>query len=166
MAQSRHSAIAAHAMAFDATWALGQALRNTEQMRMQIMTANEALNNSNCSSWNERVCADLSQKIHEKCNLPNIIRRKNATLAEVATCDSFDLNCSNGSVVPIIQDCMVKELAQYTDCEGMDGGLVPLNEFNYSNAFMGCVIRYNLQQTDFVGMSVSSIFRIVINEQT
>ena len=140
LAQSGHSAIAAHALAFDATWALGQALSYTEQMRIQIMTVNGALNDSNCSNWNEKVYADLSHLFNEKCN---ILQRH--------------LNCSNGSVIEMSQDCMVEELAQYTNCEGMDGGLVPLNEFNYSNTFMGCVIRYNLQQTDFVGMSVSSI---------
>jgi gamma-aminobutyric acid type B receptor len=173
LAQSGHSAIAAHALAFDATWALGQALSYTEQMRIQIMTVNGALNDSNCSNWsrNEKVCAELSQIFQEKCNLVNIIETRNATLAQVITnktCDSFNVshlknlstedvinhaNCSRDNVVQIFQDCMVKELAQYTNCEGMDGGLVPLNEFNYSNTFMGCVIRYNLQQTNFVGMS-------------
>ena len=139
------------------------------------MTVNGVLNDSNCSSWNEKVCADLSQLFQEKCNLVNIIETRNATLAQVVTnktCDSFNVshlknlstddvinhaNCSRDNVVQIFQDCMVEELAQYTNCEGMDGGLVPLNEFNYSNTFMGCVIRYNLHQTDFVGMSVSSI---------
>ena len=141
------------------------------------MTVNGALNDSNCSNWsrNEKVCAELSQIFQEKCNLVNINETRNATLAQVITnktCDSFNVsylknlstedvinhaNCSRDNVVQIFQDCMVKELAQYTNCEGMDGGLVPLNEFNYSNTFMGCIIRYNLQQTDFVGMSVSSI---------
>ena len=171
LAQSRHFAITAHALAFDATWALGQALNYTEQMRMHIMTANGALNDSNSSSWNENMCAELSQIFYEKYSLANIIETENAPLAATnKACTSFNMsflknvstediinhvNCSRDNVAQIFYDCMVEELAQYTDCEGMDGDLVPLNEFNYSNAFMGCVIRYNLQQTDFVGMSVN-----------
>ena len=40
-------------------------------------------------------------------------------------------------------------------CGGLDGGLVPLEQFNYSNGVMGCVIRWNLEQTNFSGVSVS-----------
>ena len=135
LTQSGHSAVSTHALAFDATWALGQALNYTEQMRMQIMTVNGALNDS---------------------------------IPFEALNDSipFDCNRSNESLVQISQDCMVKELAQYTDCVGKDGALVPLNEFNYSNAFMGCVIRYNLQRTNFTGMLVSFMSRTLNNEQT
>ena len=139
------------------------------------MTVNKALNDSNSSNWNESMCVEFSKIFNKKYSFATILfETENATLAEVITnktCTSFNVsslknlsaedsinhvNCSRDNVVQIFQDCMVEELAQYTDCEGMDGGLVPLNEFNYSNAFMGCVIRYNLQQTDFVGMSVNS----------
>ena len=41
-----------------------------------------------------------------------------------------------------------------TGCEAMDGSLVPLHEFDYSNALMGCLIQWNLQQTNFFGVSV------------
>ena len=40
-------------------------------------------------------------------------------------------------------------------CDGLDGGLVPLEQFNYSNGVMGCVMRWSLEQTNFSGMSVS-----------
>lgn len=40
-------------------------------------------------------------------------------------------------------------------CDGLDGGLVPLEKFNYSNGVMGCVMRWSLQQTNFSGISVS-----------
>jgi len=40
-------------------------------------------------------------------------------------------------------------------CDGLDGGLVPLEQFNYSNGVMGCVIRWSLEQTNFSGLSVS-----------
>ena len=43
-----------------------------------------------------------------------------------------------------------------TGCEGhTEGDLVPLEHFNYSNGLMGCVIQWNLQNTNFLGTSVS-----------
>ena len=46
-------------------------------------------------------------------------------------------------------------IANITGCGDLEGDLVPLNEFNYLNAFMGCVLKYTLQQTNFLGVSVS-----------
>ena len=40
------------------------------------------------------------------------------------------------------------------ECRHLPGELVPLNEFNYSNAFMGCVMKSNYQNTNFTGVSV------------
>jgi hypothetical protein len=42
-----------------------------------------------------------------------------------------------------------------TGCEGLPGSMVPLEQFSYSNERMGCVIEWNLQQTNFSGVSVS-----------
>ena len=43
-----------------------------------------------------------------------------------------------------------------TGCEEhTEGDLVPLEHFNYSNGLMGCVIQWNLQNTNFLGASVS-----------
>ncbi len=56
-----------------------------------------------------------------------------------------------------------EEILNRTQCEGSDDktgvewALVPLENFTYSNQLMGCVIRWNLEKTDFVGVSVSSI---------
>ena len=36
----------------------------------------------------------------------------------------------------------------------LEGELVPLHMFNYSNALLGCVIRWSLEQTNFTGVSV------------
>ena len=46
-----------------------------------------------------------------------------------------------------------------TGCEekGLEGDLVSLHEFNYTNGLMGCVIRWNLQQTNFDGINASSV---------
>ena len=44
-----------------------------------------------------------------------------------------------------------------TGCENATGSLVPLEEFSYDNEKMGCLIQWNLQQTNFSGVSVSII---------
>ena len=41
-----------------------------------------------------------------------------------------------------------------TGCEDVPGLLVPLEEFSYSNEKMGCLMQWNLQQTNFTGVSV------------
>ena len=43
-----------------------------------------------------------------------------------------------------------------TECgeKGLEGDLVPLHMFNYTNGLMGCVIRWSLEQTNFSGASV------------
>ena len=48
-----------------------------------------------------------------------------------------------------------------TGCKGYtEGGLVPLEHFNYSNGLMGCVIQWNLQNTNIHGTSVCLKFGI------
>lgn len=42
-----------------------------------------------------------------------------------------------------------------TGCEDAPGSLVPLEQFSYHNERMGCLIQWNLQQTNFSGVSVS-----------
>ena len=42
-----------------------------------------------------------------------------------------------------------------TGCENAAGSLVPLEEFSYSNEKMGCLMQWNLQRTNFSGVSVS-----------
>ena len=42
-----------------------------------------------------------------------------------------------------------------TGCENTSGSLVPLEQFQYSNEKMGCLIQYNIQITNFSGVSVS-----------
>ena len=42
-----------------------------------------------------------------------------------------------------------------TGCENAIGSLVPLEGFLYSNEMMGCLIQWNIQQTNFSGVSVS-----------
>ena len=42
-----------------------------------------------------------------------------------------------------------------TGCDRVSGSLVPLEEFDYSNKKLGCLIQWNIQQTDFYGLTVS-----------
>ena len=42
-----------------------------------------------------------------------------------------------------------------TGCSNVSGSLVLLEDFDYSNEKMGCLIQWNLQQTNFSGVSVS-----------
>ena len=42
-----------------------------------------------------------------------------------------------------------------TNCENISGSLVPLEDFDYTNEQVGCLIQWNLQQTSFNGVSVS-----------
>eukprot|EP00731_Ephydatia_muelleri_P020686 Em0013g413a len=39
-----------------------------------------------------------------------------------------------------------------TGCENISGSLVPLEQFQYSNEKMGCLIQYNIQMTNFSGV--------------
>ena len=48
------------------------------------------------------------------------------------------------------------EIVERTGCENATGAIVPLSQFEYSNALMGCVIRSNLQKTKFRGVSVGN----------
>jgi hypothetical protein len=41
-----------------------------------------------------------------------------------------------------------------TDCGNVTGSLENLQDFNYKNRKMGCVIRWNLNNTSFSGVSV------------
>ena len=42
-----------------------------------------------------------------------------------------------------------------TNCENVPGSLVNLSDFDHTNKQMGCVIRWNLDNTNFSGVSVS-----------
>ena len=54
----------------------------------------------------------------------------------------------------MVQNSRRPVIVRLTGCT-VPGELVPLENCTYSNEFMGCVIRWNLERTDFVGISVS-----------
>ena len=41
-----------------------------------------------------------------------------------------------------------------TGCSNVPGSLVPMEEFEYDNEKMGCLIQWNLQTTNYTGVSV------------
>ena len=45
-------------------------------------------------------------------------------------------------------------------CENATGSLVPLQNFSYSNEMMGCLIQWNLQRTNFSGVSVRLAYHV------
>ena len=55
-------------------------------------------------------------------------------------------------------DAMIKSSdISGTGCEAVSGSLVPLEEFNYTNAKIGCLIRWSIQQTNLSGLTVSCV---------
>ena len=44
-----------------------------------------------------------------------------------------------------------------TGCEDVPGSLVPLEDFHYTNKRIGCLIQWNIQQTNFSGLTVSCV---------
>ena len=54
-----------------------------------------------------------------------------------------------------------EDILNMTDCERLDAedgvyfDLLPLESFTYSNRLMGCIIKWNLERTKYVGVSVS-----------
>lgn len=61
----------------------------------------------------------------------------------------------------MIRNSSREEVLNRTQCQGSDTisgiewELVALENFSYSNELMGCVVRWNLERTDFIGVSVS-----------
>ena len=61
----------------------------------------------------------------------------------------------------MIRSSSREEILNRTQCQGSDTTsgivweLVALENFTYSNELMGCVMRWNLERTDFSGVSVS-----------
>ena len=47
-----------------------------------------------------------------------------------------------------------------TGCENKSGSLTPLENFDYSNKKIGCLIQWNIQKTNFSGLTVSYINKI------
>lgn len=51
-----------------------------------------------------------------------------------------------------------------TGCDTVPGSLVSLEQFSYRNEKMGCLIQWNLQRTNFSGVSVSGLSRCIVEQ--
>ena len=63
-------------------------------------------------------------------------------------------------------DNAVKRIAVGNDsgCEGLPGDLVPLEEFDYTNERVGCILRQGFAEVNFPGITVScSVFSYILN---
>ena len=56
-------------------------------------------------------------------------------------------------------DAAVQRIAQNNEsdsgCGDLPGDLVPLEEFNYTNEKLGCIMRQSMSNLEFTGMTVS-----------
>ena len=55
-----------------------------------------------------------------------------------------------------------KSESPFQNCKDLQGELEPLDEFTYSNAFMGCVIKENYYRVNFTGVSVSIVWMLSV----
>ena len=71
---------------------------------------------------------------------------------------AFDAMWTVAKVLNYTEEMRLKNLSrnysEFEECHYLAGDLVPLNEFNYSNAFMGCVMFLNYRKINFIGVSV------------
>ena len=49
-----------------------------------------------------------------------------------------------------------------SDCDHLPGDLVPLEEFNYTNERLGCIMKQSMNRVAFTGVTVCAIWQIVI----
>ena len=81
---------------------------------------------------------------------------------------AFDAMWSMAQMLNYTEEMRLADLpgnhSDFDECRHLDGSLVPLDEFNYTNAFMGCVMRDNYYKIDFTGVSVSSLLSIIIRD--
>ena len=64
----------------------------------------------------------------------------------------------------MVQSLTREEILRKTLCNASDDEsvIVSLENFTYTNRLMGCIVRWNLERTDFVGVSVIVITQSII----
>ena len=57
-------------------------------------------------------------------------------------------------------DKTVERVTRLNDsgCENLSGDIVPLEDFDYSNEKMGCILKQSMRSVQFDGLSVCSLF--------
>ena len=74
----------------------------------------------------------------------------------IASTGVFDAVWSLAEALRLTEDMRVNNnMTENCNSSELTGELVPLNEFEYTNALMGCVIRNNLNSLSFTGVRVS-----------
>ena len=60
----------------------------------------------------------------------------------------------------------MKRIAMGNDsgCEGLPGDLVPLEEFDYTNERVGCILRQGFAEVNFLGITVSCYVFLYIKQ--
>ena len=79
--------------------------------------------------------------------------------AAVMYAQAFDAIWTIAQVLHDTEEMRINQTSRvsvHENCRDLPGELVSLNKFNYSNAFMGCVIKYNFHKVNFTGVTVSS----------
>ena len=66
-----------------------------------------------------------------------------------------EMRCRNQTKEQVMQNLTKQEVIPENCSSNLTGDLVPLNEFNYSNAYMGCVMKHNFHKVNFTGVSVN-----------
>ena len=79
--------------------------------------------------------------------------------------EAFDAMWTVGQVLNYTEEMRLQRVIknatpEFEECFHLPGELVPLNEFNYSNAFMGCVMNNNYYKVHFLGVSVGLVLPI------
>ena len=91
----------------------------------------------------------------------NYTDRLNETEHKLATVYglAFDAMWTIAQVLNYTERMRLNQTNQtFESCRDLPGELVPLNEFKYSNAYMGCVIKHNFYNVNFTGVSVRNIY--------
>ena len=70
------------------------------------------------------------------------------------------LNSSREMIVGWPKDAIINETGCQDDSIDLNG--FELDDFTYNHTFVGCIIRWNLAQTDFTGVSVSSYCSVLV----
>ena len=75
---------------------------------------------------------------------------------------AFDAIWTIAQVLNYTEEMTINQINRssvHENCRDLPGELVHLDKFNYSNAFMGCVIKYNFYKVNFTGVTVSIDYR-------
>ena len=75
--------------------------------------------------------------------------------ANVAYASAFDTTWTLAQALNYTEEMRRNNETEISNCENITGELLPLHQFNYSNAYMGCVIKNNMHKVNFTGFLVS-----------